>query len=424
MIVSRRTLGRLALAVTGLLAAGRTRAAAPARVVVLGGGAGGATAARLLARLGGSSVEVTLVDADPVYVSCFFSNWVIAGLRDPDAVTWRRDRLPDLGIRVVTARADAIDRDARQLVLAGGERLAYDRLIAAPGVELAYRAVPGYSEDAAERMPHGWKAGPQTLLLRDRLAALPDGGRIVMTVPDNPYRCPPGPYERASLFAHVLHATGRTRARITILDAKAKFSKQALFQESWERLHPGMVEWLAPDMHGGIESVDPATGTVVTGLGAFRGDLVNVIPPQTAPAILKAAGLAGESGWCPVDPATMAAAGDPSIQVVGDSAAAGEMPKSAFSANAQAKLAAVALLADLFDRPAPEPRLFNTCWSLLSPDEAVKVGALYRVEDGAIVADRPFVSTADETGPQRRAAVGEAEAWYAAITAEMFGGRP
>lgn len=412
--------GFLALSAAGLLPGGAF-AQTPPRIVVLGGGAGGATAARVLRSFGGPRVDITLIEENRDYVTCFFSNWVIGGLREMAGITHGYDRLAAAGIRVVAARAASIDRDGKAVVLADGSRVPYDRLVLAPGIAFRYDTLPGYSEAAVEKMPHAWKAGPQTLELRRRLDALDDGATVVITVPAMPYRCPPGPYERVSLMAASLKARGHARSRIVILDGKEKFSKQALFQEGWEAHYPGMVEWLPPSVHGGLKGCDPGRMVIETQLDSFRGDLVSVIPPQTAGAIAIGAGLAGEDGWCAVDPVTFASAVDPAITVVGDSSKAGEMPKSAFSANSQAKAAAFHLLAELAGRAPSDPLLFNTCWSLIAPDDGVKVGGVYEPKDGVLAAKVAFVSKSGESVEERRKGAEEAAAWYDAIVADMFG---
>ncbi|WP_181707849.1 NAD(P)/FAD-dependent oxidoreductase [Chthonobacter rhizosphaerae] len=421
MTITRRRLLELAIVGSGLLAgAGPGRSAVP-RLVVVGGGPGGAVAARTASRLGGDRVHVTLVEANPTYVSCFFSNWVVAGLRTMADITHRPAQAGEHGIDVVTARVEAIDREGKALRLSDGSRVPYDRLILSPGVDFRFDTVAGYSVEAAERMPHAWKAGPQTELLIRRLAALDQGASVVMVVPPNPYRCPPGPYERAALMAHVLKTSGRGDARITILDAKESFPKQALFQEGWERHYPGMIQWLPPSVHGGLRAVEPAGTAVETEFDRFDGDLVSVIPPQKAGALALDAGLGDADGWCPVEAASMRAKADPSIQVIGDAARAGEMPKSAFAAASQGRVAAVAALADLLGGPRPEPRYFNTCWSLIAPGDAVKVGALYGIAEGAIKSVQGFVSQPGESAEVRRVSAEEAEAWHAAILADMIG---
>lgn len=418
MILDRRSV-LAGGALLGTMLAAPALAKGVARVVVLGGGAGGASAARALKRLGGDRVAVTLIDQSATYTTCFFSNWVIAGLRSVDDIRHGYDRLAAEGVSFVPARAEAIDRDEGTVVLSDKTRIAYDRLVVSPGISFDYAGLPGFSEAASEAMPHAWKAGPQTVELKRRLDALEDGQSILMVVPGNPYRCPPGPYERASLMAHVLATTGRKRSRITILDAKEKFSKQALFMDAWERLTPGMIEWLPPSVHGGITGIEE--GKVLTGLDDFAADFTSVIPPQKAGVIALSAGLADESGWCPVAADSLRSPKDERIFVIGDASAAGEMPKSATSANSQAKLAAVQILADLLDVPRPAPRLFNTCWSLVAPGNAVKVGALYRPRDGKIAAEHAFVSEPAEPPAARERSAVEAEDWYRAITADMFG---
>ena len=188
------------------------------------------------------------------------------------------------------ALASAIDRDKKQ-VMVGKQSIPYDRLVIAPGIDLKWDSVPGYSEAASQTMPHAWKPGAQTQLLVKRLNALRDGALIVMIAPPNPYRCPPGPYERVSMFAHVLKAKGHKKSKIIILDPKPAFSKQALFIEGWQKHYPGMIEWQDPKVHGGIKGVNPKTNEVMTDLANYKAQLVNVIPAQTAGRIALAAGL-------------------------------------------------------------------------------------------------------------------------------------
>jgi sulfide dehydrogenase [flavocytochrome c] flavoprotein chain len=398
------------------------RAQARPRVVVVGGGPGGATAARYMAMDGGDGVEVILVEPKEAFTTCFHSNLYLGGVRDFESITHRYDTLVSrYGVEHVRDRAEAVDRDARQVRLADGSSIGYDHLVVSPGIDLLYDRIDGYSEEAAEVMPHAWQAGDQTRLLRDQLTALEDGALVVMVAPPNPYRCPPGPYERVCMMAHVLKNNGHTASRIIVLDAKESFSKQALFQQAWERHYPGMVEWQDPTMHGGIGAVDVDTLTVETDLEDYQADLVNVIPPQAAGRIARDAGLADDSGFCPIMPETMRSAEDDAITVLGDASVAGDMPKSAFSANSQAKVAANAILAELIDARAFPARYANTCWSLLDTGDAVKVGGAYRPEDGRITATDTFVSQLDEDEAVRSRTQEENMGWYAGITADMFG---
>ncbi|MDX2259190.1 MAG: FCSD flavin-binding domain-containing protein [Hyphomicrobiaceae bacterium] len=425
MQVSRRSfvcgasvsLGALALGAPAVLGQ-----AAP-RVVVIGGGAGGATAARYIAKDGKGAVAVTLVEPNKSFVTCFHSNLYLGGFKDFSKIKHSYAKLASAhGIKLVHQTAKGIDRDKKSVTLADGSSLAYDRLVLSPGIDLKYDSVPGWGQAHEEAMPHAWKAGPQTELLKKRLDAVADGGLIVMLAPPNPYRCPPGPYERVSMMAHVLKTSGRTKARIVIIDPKETFSKQALFLEGWEKHYPGMVEWLGPKVHEGVKSVDPKTNTVVTGFETYaNAALVNVIPAQMAGAIARDAGLANETGFCPIDPATMRSAKDPNVSIVGDACIAGDMPKSAFSANSQAKIAALMVRGELTGAATFPARYTNTCWSLLANDDAVKVGGRYEAKDGKIAAVETFVSKTGEAADLRKATQAENIGWYDGITADMFG---
>ncbi len=397
------------------------RAQSAARVVVVGGGFGGASAARALRRVA-PRVEVTLVEPNATFFACPFSNEVIAGLRDMAAQQFGYAHMAAAGIRVIPAAATAIDAEARRVTVSDGRTLDYDRLILSPGVDFAWGALPGYTEAAAATMPHAWKAGPQTLLLRDRLAALPEGGLVVMSAPANPYRCPPGPYERASLIAHYLK-THKPRAKLILLDSKDAFSKQRLFQNAWKALYPGVLEWVSLSSGGKVIEVDAAAGTVKTDFETYKPDLANIIPPQRAGAIAAAAGVADRTGWCPIDPVTFESRLRPNIHVIGDAAIAGGMPKSAFAANAQAKACAQAV-ADLLDHAIPaEPRLINTCYSLAAPDYGFSVAGVYRPANGVLtdIEGAGGTSALDAPVETRAQEARYAESWFKTITAEAFG---
>lgn len=426
MDISRRTL-LMAGALVG--AAASLPLARPAlaqsdrpRLVVIGGGPGGATLAKYVARDSRGAVEVVLVEPKERFTTCFHSNLYLGDVRDFESITHGYDTLESAyGIRHVRARAEGIDRDAKSVRLSDGTDVPYDHLVVAPGIDIVFSSVEGYSEEVAERLPHAWQAGPQTQLLKAQLDALEDGARIVMIAPPNPYRCPPGPYERVSMMAHVLKAKGHASSRILVLDPKPSFSKQALFMEGWERHYPGMVEWQDPDIHSGIHGVDAATMTVETGFGAYEADMINVIPAQVAGRIARDAGLANETGYCPIDAATMASTMDPAITVLGDATIAGDMPKSGFSANSQAKVAANAIRAALTGSRAFPARYANTCWSLIATDDAVKVGGRYEPKDGKITATETFVSQTGEDEDLRRQTQVENMGWYAGIVADVWG---
>ena len=421
--LSRRQFGLLLGAgTTALFMPTYLRAQAKPKVVVIGGGAGGATAARYIAKDSKGEIDVTLIDASEKFTTCFFSNLYLGGYRDFASITHGYETLQsNYGINKITAYAKSVDRAAKTVTLADGSTVPYDKLVVSPGIDLIYDSVAGYSEEAAEIAPHAWKAGPQTELLKAKLDAVKDGEQIVMVAPPNPYRCPPGPYERVSMMAHVLKSKGFTNSKIIVLDPKDKFSKQGLFQEGWAKYYPGMVEWYGPDVHGGIKGIDAAAGTVETDLDTFSGVLLNVIPKQKAGIIAAEAGLTDDSGFCPIDAATMRSVNDEHVYVIGDASIAGAMPKSGFSANSQAKVAAMVIRSELTNSKVFPAKYSNTCWSLIETNDGVKVGAQYEPQEGKIAATANFISQTGEDEGVRKATYEESEGWYKGITADMFG---
>ncbi|MHB2166771.1 FCSD flavin-binding domain-containing protein [Alsobacter sp. R-9] len=389
------------------------------RVVVVGGGFAGTTVARALRREG---VAVTLVEPSPVYTACPMSNAVIAGLRGIAEQQFDYAALGPEGIAVVTGAATGLDAAARKVTLADGTVLGYDRAVLAPGIDIRYDALPGYDEIAANVMPHAWKAGEQTILLRRRLEAMEDGGTVVIAAPANPFRCPPGPYERASLVAHFLK-TRKPRSKLLILDAKDTFSKQKLFQAAWEELYPGLIEWVGLSQGGKVTEVIASEGTLVTEFGRHKADVANVIPPQRAGGIARLAGAADRSGWCPIDPVTFESKLLPGVHVVGDAAIAGGMPKSAFAANAQGKAAAAAIATLLAGKMPVPPKLINTCYSLVAPDYGISVAGVYRPANGLLADVEGAGGTSPAEAPRsvRAQEAAYAEAWFRTIGAEVFG---
>ena len=398
------------------------RAQGKPRVVVIGGGAGGATAARYIAKDSDGAIDVTLIDDSEMFTTCFFSNLYVGGYRSFESITHSYDTLQSsYGITKVTGRASSVDRAAKTVTMADGSTIPYDRLVVSPGIDLIWDSVEGYSEELSEIAPHAWKAGEQTKILKAKLDAIENGQQIVMVAPPNPYRCPPGPYERASMMAHVLKSKGLTDSKVIILDPKDKFSKQGVFQEGWEKHYPGMIEWYGPDVHGGISNVDVNAGTVETDLDTFKGALLNIIPAQKAGAIAAAAGLTNDSGFCPIDAESMRSTMDEAVFVIGDACIAGDMPKSGFSANSQAKVAAMNVRGDLVGSKVFPAKYANTCWSLIETDDNIKVGAQYAPGDGKIASVQGFVSQTGEDAALRKANYEESVGWYAGITADMFG---
>ena len=420
MTLNRRLfLGGVA-AGSALLSAPMVLGQAKPRIVVIGGGAGGATVARYLAKDSKGALDVTLIEANPIYTTCFFSNLYLGGFRDFESLQHGYDKIAAGGVTVITDMATAVDRAAKTVTLAGGQTLAYDRLVLSPGIDFKDGSVAGWTPADAEVMPHAYKAGPQTLLLKQQIEAMPQGGTFAMVAPPNPYRCPPGPYERISMVAWWLKQHNPT-AKILLIDPKDKYSKQALFEEGWQKHYPGMVERIGPDMGGDKIEVRPDSMEVVIDGEAEKVDVCNVIPGQVAGKIAALAGVTADSGWAPVHPDSMKSKLDDNIWVLGDSSAQGDMPKSGFSANSQAKIAAMAIRGDLLGAKVFPAKYANTCWSLIAADDGVKVGAAYEPTPEKIASVQSFISQTGEDAALRKATYEESLGWYAGITADIFG---
>lgn len=392
------------------------------RVVVIGAGFGGATAAKYIA-LNNPQIEVLLIERKKAFISGPFSNTVIAGMNGIDKITHPLQQLQaNHQINLLRAAVTAVDPEQRKVWLASGERIPYDRLVVSPGIDIRWNALEGYDQAASTLMPHAWQAGPQTLLLRQQLQAMPDGGVVVISSPAGPFRCPPGPYERASLIAYYLKRH-KPRSKILILDSKNSFAKQPLFEQGWQRLYPGMIEWVSLGGGGRVVAVEAAQGRVHTEIDEFKPDVANIIPPQQAGQIAQQAGLVDSTGWCPVNQQTFESHNIPGIYVIGDSSLAGYMPKSAYAANCQAKVCAQAVVADLVGKAPLEPTFINTCYSLLAPDYAISIAAVYRLRSGEIMpvngagGSTPIQATLDDLALEASYARG----WYRNIVADSFG---
>jgi NADPH-dependent 2,4-dienoyl-CoA reductase/sulfur reductase-like enzyme len=403
------------------LAPAAVAAQGAAKVVVVGGGFAGAACARALRTLD-PNLAVTLVTGGKSFFACPFNSSVIAGVREPAQQEFGYDALAALGIAIVPVAATKADAAGRTVTLATGDMLAYDRLVVAPGVAMNFRAIPGYTETAAERMPHAYTGAEQTLLLRRQIEAMPDGGLVVISAPATPYRCPPAPYERAGLIAHYLKAR-KPRSKVLILDAKDSFSKQWLFEEAWAALYPGLIERVPLSKGGNVSSVDPAALTVKTDFEDYKADVANIIPPQRAPPIAIAAGVADRTGWCPVEPIGFESTLQPGIHVLGDAALMGAMPKAAHAAAEQGKACARAIVAKLAGREPEEPTLDNVCYSLAGPDWGVLETNRYRPDKGLLTAI-PGAVTVSPAGAEAAVRADQArddEAWFRTITRETFG---
>jgi len=421
MIDRRLLLRSLGLGVAAVVLPLPAFARTSASIVIVGGGFGGASAARMLATLL-PSASITLIDANSVYTACPFSNLVIGTDRAISAQQFGYDGLQAAGVEVINAVVSDVDSEMRTVTLQDGTAVPYDRLILSPGIEMRWGAIEGYDEDAAGTFPHAWKAGAQTLLLRQKLQTLEDGETVIMSVPPAPFRCPPGPYERASLIAHYLKSH-KPRSKLIILDAKDSFSKMALFQEAWAEHYPDHLEWRGASNDGTVSRVDVAAGTVQTDFETFAAPAINVIPPQQSGTIAQRAGVSDATGWCPIEPLAFESTLQPNIHVIGDATIAAPMPKSAFSANLQAKICAIGVARLLSGLKVESTVLANTCYSFTTPQEAISIAGVYSNENGVLesISGAGGVSPLGADTTVRTQEAAQARSWYATITAEAFG---
>ncbi|MFZ4624907.1 MAG: FAD-dependent oxidoreductase, partial [Rhodoferax sp.] len=347
-----------------------------ARVVVIGGGYGGATAAKYI-RLWAPEIEVVLVEREAAFVSCPLSNLVLGGSQRIEDLTTGYDTLQKkYAVRVVHDEAIAVDAEKREVRLARGDVLKYDRLIVAPGIHFLYDQVPGLeSAQAQQRVLHAWKAGPQTVALRQQLEALPNGSVYALHIPKAPYRCPPGPYERAAQVAFYFK-NHKPRSKVLVLDSNPDIvSKKGLFLKAWNELYPGIVEY-RPNSE--LVRVDAASNTIELQFDKVQAGVLNVVPPQQAGKIAQTAGLlADKQKWAAVDFRSFESSTVPGIHVLGDATlSAPGMPKSGFMANNHGKVAADAIIALLTGREVnPDPIIANTCYSFVSDTEVVHVAS-------------------------------------------------
>ena len=411
-------IGLGALGVAGFPLIASAQGKAKARVVVVGGGYGGAICAKYI-KLADSSIDVTLLEKNETYYSCPFSNEVIAGHSEMADIAFNYDGLAKHGVKVIIDEVTGVDGANKSVSTKGGNTVHYDMLVVSPGVSFRKDAIEGYDAAAEELMPHAWKQGPQTLLLRKQLENMKDGGVVMISAPPNPFRCPPGPYERAAQIASYLKHH-KPKSKVIVMDSKSKFSKQGLFMEGWEALYPGMIEWRSSADDGKVVSVDAAKGIVSTEFDDHEPAVANIIPPQQAHQLAVAMGLADDSGWCPVDQGSFESSIHKDIYVIGDSCIAGKMPKSGYAANTQAKVCAAAIVAKANGRDAPTPAYTNTCYSLIGHDYGISVAAVYQLKDGKIGTVNAGLSPVGAPASRRKAESIYARSWFRNITADMF----
>jgi sulfide dehydrogenase [flavocytochrome c] flavoprotein chain len=428
--LTRRTVGKLIGGAGAMTALGLPRfaiAQAAAKVVVVGGGAGGATAAHFIKKDGGAAVDVTLVEARRSYSSSFFSNLYLGGFRPYASLNHDYTNLSKLGVKMVYDRAVSVDPVKKIVQFSGNKTLPYDRLVLSPGIEVKYESIPGYSKTAANTVaPHAYEtSGPGKLQLGALLSAVPNGGTVAMVMPNNPYRCPPGPYERACMIAHYLK-TKKPKSKLVIVDPKKAFSKQPVFMEAFDKYYKDIIELnLSNDIDDySVTNFDLKSREITTKAGKkVKFSVANVIPQQRAGEIAMKAGVAS-GDWVPVNPETMQSKAHADIYVLGDATVAAEMPKSAFSANSQAKAASNMILAEVAKKEKFPARYRNTCWSLVAPDDCIKVGANYAAKDGKFDPAGAFVSQKGEDAGTRKQNYAESIGWYDGIIAEMFAKSP
>ncbi|MGB5328265.1 MAG: FCSD flavin-binding domain-containing protein [Gammaproteobacteria bacterium] len=395
-------------------------AAASGKVVVVGGGFGGATCARYLKRWG-PKLDVTLVERDTSYITCPFSNEVLSGNLDISKITHDYSNIHAQGINVVHDEVTAIDAGGKSISLKYGGSMKFDKLVVSPGIAFRWGAIENDQAAVQQAMPHSWKAGEQTLLLRKQLQAMRDGGTVIIVPPKKPFRCPPGPYERASLIAHYLK-WNKPKSKILIIDANPSHSKQAAFHEGWNKEYGNMIEWIKDTDGGVITSADPGNMTLRNDFGdEYKGDVINLIPYQKAGELVETAGLTNKDGWCTVDMGTFESAEARDVHVIGDACVAGAMPKSGHSAASQAKNCAAAIVSMLAGDTPPEPTYANTCYSLIGPKYGISVAAVYRLKEGVIVKVSGGVSKVGNRDRVHENEAKYARGWYKSITSDVFG---
>jgi sulfide dehydrogenase [flavocytochrome c] flavoprotein subunit len=390
-------------------------------VVVVGGGFGGSAVAKYLKKYQ-PSLSVTLIEPKTTHVTCPGSNWHLADLVSMEQITFTYEGLKKRGIRVIHDSVTAIDDQKHQVTLASGQTLVFNKLVVSPGIDFNWGAIEGVTQENADKIPHAWQAGPQTLLLKKQIENMKQGGTFVMIAPPNPYRCPPGPYERVGMVAQYFKKHN-PKAKIIVLDPKDKFSKQALFAQAWQDLYDDMVEWTGLNDGGKVTKVDVSSMTVYAEAGEIQADVINAIPPQKAGALAFTAGLTDGTGFCPVNPTTFESTLKKDIYVIGDAAVAGAMPKSAHSAVSHAKMTAAAIVNALTGKDDFPTINANTCYSLVSDNYAISIVGVYSVQEGKIaeIKGAGGVSPAKADSDFRAMEAVYAKGWYSSITQDVWG---
>lgn len=437
-----------AAAAAATMSSGRAMAKEAPHVVVIGGGVGGATFAKYM-KMYAPNTKVTVIEKNKTYERPYGSSEVIVGRIGMEDITISYDALKNKhGVDFVFDTVTGVDYDKREIKTAGGTKLIYDRLLVSPGVSFDYSQISGMeTPEAQAQIVHGWDAGNQLLTLQKQLEAVPTDGTVVIVPPPNPYRCPPGPYERAGLITQWFINRGDKNAKVIILDPKNGFTVDMSMLQAWNRLYdfnlpesfkgytaeeratfkkfdkPGKIQWVPADEGGRVVKVDVRNKTVEAEAGVFKADMINLIPPLKAGQIALDMGLADKSGWCPVDQKTFESTLHPNVHVIGDACIAGQMPKSGYAANSQAKVAALQIKALLAGQEPIEPAFQNTCYALAGRDDyGMFVADFFRLKDGIITRENyPRYLPFNASDAQYRLSAVYLHAWMKSFSEDVFG---
>ncbi len=414
-----RYLGSLGLAslagVTSFPALSSTNSGA--RIVIIGGGFGGAACAKYLRRYD-PGLSITLIEPKDKYISCLFSNSVLGGLHPMDFITHGYDNLASNNdIKLIRDQAISIEPANRKVVLSDRQKIDYDHLVVSPGIDFRWNQIEGYDEEVANLVPHAWQAGKQTELLRSQLQSMEDGGVVIISTPTGNFRAPPAPYERASMIAYYL-SQEKPKSKVLLLDSGTDFDSQELYTKAWNKMYPGMIEWVGGSS---VVKLDAAQKTVETTSGdILKGDVINLIPPQRAGKIAFTAGLTDESGWCPVNQKSFASTHQDFIHVIGDSCIAGDMFKAGSAANSQAKACAAGIISSLSGKDMPDPVFMDVFYGVINKHYAISRIGFYELVDQKIKKTAGGLSSKRSSDVTRHREMVYAEAWYHSITNDTF----
>ena len=390
------------------------------KVVIIGGGFGGGTCLRYLMRFS-ELIDITLIEKDTEYYTCPFSNYVLGGFRNMDENKFYYKKIDPKRVRIINKNASFIDSEKKKILLVDKEMVSYDRLVLSPGISFKWDGIAGYNYLSNLEHPHGW-SGKYANIISKKIDALQDKATIVISAPEYPYRCPPAPYERASLIAYNLKKKGK-KFKILILDNKNSFTKKELFLEAWEKLYPESIEWIPKDKGGRVKQLESKKKIVHTYSGEkVKADFINIIPEQKCSDIFQNSYLT-DNDWIRVNPKTFELHDHKYIHAIADSIDAGDMPKSAFSANSQGKVCAENIINLILERPVSEPVFFNTCYSLAAPEYGFSISSWYRVNqtNDKIVSLGSKESPLNVSKKIRKQEYFQSIGWYKSVTKDLFG---